>query len=98
MFSLGTVTPFCLAMGRAPYRDGGAGSAMEELVRAATGDLDVCGLPPELDGLGDKRLPAGVAIAERLPGGTATIAVGGQRGRPAGQRAGRALAGTRHLF
>ncbi|MFF3243531.1 hypothetical protein ACFYWY_07305 [Streptomyces sp. NPDC002870] len=45
-------------------------------MRAATGDLDVSGLPPELDGPGDKRLLAGVAIAERLPVGTATIAVG----------------------
>lgn len=50
VFSLGA-TLFYLATGRAPYRDGGAGSAMEQLVRAATGDLDVSGLPPELDAL-----------------------------------------------
>ncbi|MER6613278.1 serine/threonine protein kinase [Streptomyces xantholiticus] len=50
VYSLGA-TLFCLAVGRAPYRDGGAGPAMEQLVRAATGDLDVSGLPAELEGL-----------------------------------------------
>jgi hypothetical protein len=50
VFSLGA-TLFCLAVGRAPYRDGGAGPAMEQLVRAAMGELDVSGLPPELDAL-----------------------------------------------
>ncbi|MGA5422986.1 protein kinase domain-containing protein [Streptomyces lavendulocolor] len=43
VFSLGA-TLFHLAVGRAPYRDGGAGPALEQLVRAATGDLDVTGL------------------------------------------------------
>ncbi|MEU0392786.1 protein kinase [Streptomyces sp. NPDC006208] len=50
VYSLGA-TLFCLAVGRAPYRDGGAGPAMEQLVRTATGDLDVSGLPAELEGL-----------------------------------------------
>ncbi|MFF3321363.1 protein kinase [Streptomyces sp. NPDC002889] len=50
VFSLGA-TLFFLAVGRAPYRDGGAGSAMEQLVRAATGELDVSGLPPEFEPL-----------------------------------------------
>lgn len=50
VFSLGA-TLFFLAVGRAPYRAGGAGSAMEQLVRAATGELDVSGLPPELEAL-----------------------------------------------
>ncbi|WP_244809759.1 serine/threonine-protein kinase [Streptomyces sp. So13.3] len=50
VFSLGA-TLFHLAVGRAPYRDGGAGPAMEQLVRAATGDLDVSGLSPELHAL-----------------------------------------------
>lgn len=50
VFSLGA-TLFHLAVGRAPYRDGGSGPAMEQLVRAATGDLDVSGLTPELHGL-----------------------------------------------
>jgi hypothetical protein len=50
VYSLGA-TLFCLAVGRAPYRDGGAGPALEQLVRAATGDLDLSGLPAELEGL-----------------------------------------------
>lgn len=50
VFSLGA-TLFHLAVGRAPYRDGGSGPAMEQLVRAATGDLDVSGLTPELHAL-----------------------------------------------
>ncbi|MFF9868439.1 protein kinase [Streptomyces sp. NPDC013953] len=50
VFSLGA-TLFHLAVGRAPYRDGGAGPALEQLVRAATGDLDVTGLPGELEAL-----------------------------------------------
>lgn len=50
VFSLGA-TLFHLAVGRAPYRDGGAGPALEQLVRAATGDLDVSGLPGELEPL-----------------------------------------------
>ncbi|MFI9585034.1 protein kinase [Streptomyces sp. NPDC052236] len=68
VFSLGA-TLFCLAVGRAPYRDGGAGPALEQLVRAARGELDVSGLPPELDALimpclaldpADRPTPAGV--------------------------------------
>ncbi|WP_052185676.1 serine/threonine-protein kinase [Streptomyces purpureus] len=47
VFSLGA-TLFHLAVGRAPYVGGGAGPAMEQLVRAATNDLDVTGLPDEL--------------------------------------------------
>ncbi|MEV6654448.1 protein kinase [Streptomyces sp. NPDC051219] len=50
VFSLGA-TLFHLAVGRAPYRDGGAGPALEQLVRAATGDLDLSGLPPEAEAL-----------------------------------------------
>ncbi|WP_405647844.1 protein kinase domain-containing protein [Streptomyces uncialis] len=50
VFSLGA-TLFHLAVGRAPYLDGGSGPAMEQLVRAATGDLDVSGLAPELHAL-----------------------------------------------
>lgn len=50
VFSMGA-TLFHLAVGRAPYRDGGAGAAVEQLVRAATGELDVSGLPRELEPL-----------------------------------------------
>ncbi|MFE2748201.1 protein kinase [Streptomyces scopuliridis] len=50
VFSLGA-TLFHLAVGRAPYRDGGAGPALEQLVRAAMGDVDVSGLAPELEAL-----------------------------------------------
>ncbi|WP_432075111.1 serine/threonine protein kinase [Streptomyces wuyuanensis] len=50
VFSLGA-TLFHLAVGRAPYRDGGAGSALEQLVRTAGGDLDLAGLPAELEPL-----------------------------------------------
>ncbi|MGP3975281.1 protein kinase domain-containing protein [Streptomyces sp. 8N114] len=50
VFSLGA-TLFYLATGRSPYRDMGQGSALEQLVRAAEGDLDLDGLPTELDGL-----------------------------------------------
>ncbi|MFD5115434.1 MULTISPECIES: protein kinase [unclassified Streptomyces] len=50
VFSLGA-TLFFLAVGRAPYRDGGSGPALEQLVRAAHGDLDVTGLPPGLESL-----------------------------------------------
>ncbi|MGW7300481.1 protein kinase domain-containing protein [Streptomyces sp. NPDC054829] len=48
VFSLGA-TLFHLATGRSPYRDMGQGTAMEQLVRATEGDLDLAGLPPELD-------------------------------------------------
>ncbi|WDG27361.1 protein kinase [Streptomyces sp. CA-278952] len=47
MFSLGA-TLFYLAVGRPPYRDIEQISAMELLVRAATGDVDTSGLPPAL--------------------------------------------------
>ncbi|CAL9419604.1 protein kinase domain-containing protein [Streptomyces sp. enrichment culture] len=50
VFSLGA-TLFHLATGRSPYRDMGQGTAIEQLVRAAEGDLDLTGLPGELDGL-----------------------------------------------
>ncbi|MEV5435924.1 protein kinase [Streptomyces sp. NPDC052682] len=50
VFSLGA-TLFHLAVGRAPYRDGGAGSALEQLVRTAAGDLDLTGLPAALEPL-----------------------------------------------
>ncbi|MFD6645172.1 serine/threonine-protein kinase [Streptomyces bacillaris] len=50
MFSLGA-TLFYLAVGRPPYRDIEHISAMELLVRAATGDIDTSGLPAELDPL-----------------------------------------------
>ncbi|MEU0007988.1 protein kinase [Streptomyces sp. NPDC006314] len=50
VFSLGA-TLFHLAVGRAPYRDGGAGSALEQLVRTAAGELDVTGLPGDLEEL-----------------------------------------------
>ncbi|MEW1611004.1 protein kinase [Streptomyces sp. NPDC088744] len=47
MFSLGA-TLFYLAVGRPPYRNIEQISAMELLVRAATGDVDTAGLPPAL--------------------------------------------------
>ncbi|MGW7360263.1 protein kinase domain-containing protein [Streptomyces sp. NPDC054802] len=47
VFSLGA-TLFYLAVGRPPYRDMGSVSALEQLVRAAAGETDVSGLPPEL--------------------------------------------------
>lgn len=50
VFSLGA-TLFYLATGRSPYRDMGQGTAMEQLVRATEGDLDLAGLPPGLDAL-----------------------------------------------
>ncbi|WP_236243806.1 serine/threonine-protein kinase, partial [Streptomyces sp. CC228A] len=50
VFSLGT-TLFHLAAGRAPYRDGGTGPALEQLVRTASGELDLTGLPRELEPL-----------------------------------------------
>ncbi|MBO8186383.1 protein kinase [Streptomyces sp. DW4-2] len=50
VFSLGA-TLFYLATGRSPYRDTGQGSAFEQLVRAAEGDLDLDGLPTGLDAL-----------------------------------------------
>ncbi|MFB8126325.1 protein kinase [Streptomyces bacillaris] len=50
MFSVGA-TLFYLAVGRPPYRDIEHISAMELLVRAATGDIDTTGLPAELDPL-----------------------------------------------
>ncbi|MEU7342459.1 protein kinase [Streptomyces bacillaris] len=50
MFSVGA-TLFYLAVGRPPYRDIEHISAMELLVRAATGDIDTTGLPAELDSL-----------------------------------------------
>ncbi|MFV0132053.1 protein kinase domain-containing protein [Streptomyces sp. HMX87] len=50
VFSLG-VTLFHLATGRSPYRDMGQGTAIEQLVRAAEGDLDPSGLPGELAAL-----------------------------------------------
>ncbi|MEV5446127.1 serine/threonine-protein kinase, partial [Streptomyces sp. NPDC052644] len=50
VFSLGA-TLFHLATGRSPYRDMGQGTAMEQLVRAAEGDLDLAGLPAALDAL-----------------------------------------------
>lgn len=50
VFSLGA-TLFHLAVGRVPYRDGGAGSALEQLVRTAAGELDVTGLPGDLEEL-----------------------------------------------
>ncbi|CCK25583.1 hypothetical protein BN159_1204 [Streptomyces davaonensis JCM 4913] len=50
VFSLGA-TLFHLATGRSPYRDMGQGTALEQLVRAAEGDLDLTGLPTELDAL-----------------------------------------------
>ncbi|MGA4958026.1 serine/threonine-protein kinase [Streptomyces lavendulocolor] len=79
VFSLGA-TLFHLAVGRAPYRDGGAGPALEQLVRAATGDLDVSGLPGELEPLvlpclaldpADRPAPADVLAycSARLEGG-----------------------------
>ncbi|GAA2447902.1 serine/threonine-protein kinase [Streptomyces lavendulocolor] len=79
VFSLGA-TLFHLAVGRAPYRDGGAGPALEQLVRAATGDLDVTGLPGELEPLvlpclaldpADRPAPADVLAycSARLEGG-----------------------------
>ncbi len=43
VFSLGA-TLFHLATGRSPYRNMGQGTAMEQLVRAAEGDLDLAGL------------------------------------------------------
>ncbi len=48
MFSVGA-TLFYLAVGQPPYRDIEHISAMELLVRAATGDIDTTGLPAELD-------------------------------------------------
>jgi serine/threonine protein kinase len=50
VFSLGA-TLFHLAVGRAPYRDGGAGSALEQPVPTPSGDLDLAGLPAELEPL-----------------------------------------------
>ncbi|MCR8942027.1 protein kinase [Streptomyces sp. OUCMDZ-4982] len=50
MFSLGAPL-FYLAVGWPPYRDIEHISAMELLVRAATGDIDTSGLPAELDPL-----------------------------------------------
>ncbi|WP_308401259.1 protein kinase [Streptomyces sp. AC512_CC834] len=50
VFSLGA-TLFHLATGRSPYRDMGQGTALEQLVRAAEGDLDLAGLPGELGAL-----------------------------------------------
>lgn len=50
MFSVGA-TLFYLAVGRPPYRDIEHISAMELLVRAATGDVDTSGLPAALDPL-----------------------------------------------
>ncbi|MFI6938976.1 protein kinase [Streptomyces sp. NPDC050418] len=47
VFSLGA-TLFHLVTGRSAYRDMGQGTAMEQLVRAAEGDLDLDGLPAEL--------------------------------------------------
>lgn len=50
VFSLGA-TLYYLAVGRPPYRDIEEISALELLMRAATGDTDVSGLPPTLDAL-----------------------------------------------
>ncbi|MCG8967597.1 serine/threonine-protein kinase [Streptomyces sp. CL12-4] len=50
VFSLGA-TLFHLATGRSPYRGMGEGTAFEQLVRAAEGDLDLSGLPAALDPL-----------------------------------------------
>lgn len=50
VFSLGA-TLFHLATGRSPYRNSGQGTALEQLVRAAEGDLDLTGLPAELDAM-----------------------------------------------
>lgn len=50
VFSLGA-TLFFLLTGRSPYRDMGEGTALEQLVRAASGDLDLSGLPTEVDTL-----------------------------------------------
>ncbi|MFB6979022.1 serine/threonine-protein kinase [Streptomyces scopuliridis] len=50
VFSLGA-TLYYLAMGRSPYRDMGEGTALEQLVRAAEGDLDLTGLPTDMNAL-----------------------------------------------
>ncbi|MEV6419849.1 protein kinase [Streptomyces sp. NPDC051662] len=50
VYSLGA-TLFYLAVGRPPYRDSGSGPALEQLVRVAQGELDLTGLPAELDPL-----------------------------------------------
>ncbi|MFE7431199.1 protein kinase [Streptomyces sp. NPDC057545] len=50
VYSLGA-TLFYLAVGRAPYQDSGSGPALEQLVRVAQGELDLTGLPAELDPL-----------------------------------------------
>ncbi|MCX4451141.1 serine/threonine-protein kinase [Streptomyces sp. NBC_01789] len=50
VFSLGA-TLYYLAVGRPPYRDIEEISALELLMRAATGDTDVSGLPPALGAL-----------------------------------------------
>ncbi|CAL9350306.1 Serine_threonine-protein kinase PknD [Streptomyces sp. enrichment culture] len=50
VFSLGA-TLFHLATGRSPYRGMGEGTAFEQLVRAAEGDLDLGRLPAALDPL-----------------------------------------------
>jgi len=68
VYSLGA-TLFYLAVGRAPYRDSGSGPALEQLVRVAQGELDLTGLPAELDPLIRPCLsldPAARPIAEQL--------------------------------
>ncbi|MBB1260607.1 serine/threonine-protein kinase [Streptomyces alkaliterrae] len=70
VFSLG-VTLFHLAVGRAPYRDGGADGALAQLVRTAAGELDVSGLPAELEPL---VLPCLELDAARRPGAADVLA------------------------
>jgi hypothetical protein len=63
VFSLGA-TLFFLVTRRSPYRGMGEGTAMEQLVRVAEGDLDLHGLPAELD---DLILPCLALDATRRP-------------------------------
>ncbi len=63
VFSLGA-TLFHLVTGRSAYRDMGQGTAMEQLVRAAEGDLDLEGLPA---GLGPLILPCLALDPEQRP-------------------------------
>ncbi|MEU9336045.1 protein kinase [Streptomyces sp. NPDC048290] len=63
VFSLGATLHY-LATGRSPYRDMGEGSALEQLVRAAEGDLDLTGLATDVH---DLILPCLALDAARRP-------------------------------